>query len=1264
MKARKHMLWSTRRKLARAAAGLLTASMLMQSMPLMAEEAAFAGEDLFSAETVEEVSVQDAAAALAEEDAYAPEAEAAEAAADLFAETPADADAAAEDSFAEEAAAVPEEDLLISEDEQTDDQGGEDLVIEGEEQTEASEEAEEGLTAEEILADDEALFAELFGEEEETEELPEMEEFFTSEEEVVEAGDPVVVTLPPAGSANAGKVLMSHAGAGNSSNWEGSYGAQLDGLALEIYNALVDYYSGGQTDVLVLDNTSISSVTFTAAIVNGVSESGKTTVNPADCDAKADIVSQVQYGMQSALDAFFYDHPEVFWIHGGKYSWFFGGHPSENDETIGEWRIANIRYTPEEIFPGASAYSAEYASGVASAITLIAENSDYNGDGVSTDAEKVRKIHDYVCDVLFYDFNGYANYKTTKDYRIFSSGAAFIPSWGGGAVCEGYAKAVKVLGDAFGLDIINVKGVALGEAHMWNGVNFGGTDYYLLDATWDDDDGGCDYTYFLIEDLPSERSKNGNFSGSDAGKAMEFFYPPFASDDYAYCEHAGHEFEMTGGYSICFFCGAKKIGEAEYSGLTDQVYSGAALEPVITVKYKGRTLSDQKDYTVSYENNIEAGIARVTITGIDSYFGVIEDEFTILPRSINTAGFVFGLPEEVIWTGEAQTPVMGVLSDDGILLAEGSDYTVTYENNTNCGDASVTFEGIGNYTGTKTLTFAITKGNMKDMSFDELTPVTYNGSKHEPQVVVRDGEGNLLTAGTDYTVSYSSNTNAGTAQVKVTGTGDYRGEKTLSFTIEKANINTAEIEVDGPVEYNGAKQEPGLTVIVDGRTLVKDTDFEVVYPANKNIDIGYGEYTVFGMGNYTGEKTGHFAIEAGNIAALSFEASAEEAWTGEERKPVVTITDAAGSQLTENEDYTVAYADNIDPGVGKITITGVGNYTRTKTLTFKIIRDITELTVSQPATQTYTGSALKPAVKVTTEDGTELVSGTDYTVTYKNNINVGTATVTVTGKGYYTGTMEVEFQVGARSVSGMTIAAIASKTYTGSAHKPAPKVTWGSKTLVSGTDYTVAYKNNTNAGTATVTVTGKGNYKGTLSATFKIAAKKITPAVTLSANAFTFNGKVRKPTVTVKDGTKTLTTADYTVTYASGRKNVGVYKVTVKLKGNYSGTKTVTFKINPKGTTVKTLTAASKAITVKWTKQATKMASSVITGYQIQLATNSTFTANKKLVTVAGFKKVSRKVTGLMGAKKYYVRIRTYKTISGTKYYSPWSKAKTVKTLK
>ena len=237
-------------------------------------------------------------------------------------------------------------------------------------------------------------------------------------------------------------------------------------------------------------------------------------------------------------------------------------------------------------------------------------------------------------------------------------------------------------------------------------------------------------------------------------------------------------------------------------------------------------------------------------------------------------------------------------------------------------------------------------------------------------------------------------------------------------------------------------------------------------------------------------------------------------------------------------------------------------------------------------------------------------------------------------------------------------------TYDGKAKKPEVTVKCGSKTLTKGTDYTVTYKNNKNAGKATVTIKGKGNGFGTISKTFTIKPKAVTPKVTLSAKAYTYDGKVKKPTVTVKVGTKTLASDSYTVTYASGRKNVGSYKVTVKLKGNYSGSKAVSFKIDPKGTTLNTLSGASKAITVKWKKQAAKMAASTITGYEIQLATDSAFTKNVKKVTVSGYTKVSKKVTSLLGAKTYYVRVRTYKTVDSTKYYSDWSAAKTVKTKK
>lgn len=257
---------------------------------------------------------------------------------------------------------------------------------------------------------------------------------------------------------------------------------------------------------------------------------------------------------------------------------------------------------------------------------------------------------------------------------------------------------------------------------------------------------------------------------------------------------------------------------------------------------------------------------------------------------------------------------------------------------------------------------------------------------------------------------------------------------------------------------------------------------------------------------------------------------------------------------------------------------------------------------------------------------------------------------------------EVQWHYG-KDISGAEVTlAATSYTYSGAAKKPAATVVLDGVALQKDVDYAVSYTNNTNAGTATAIITGQGTYGGEVKATFTIKPKAVTPTVTLNATSVTYNGKSHTPKVTVKAGSTKLTTASYTVTYASGRKNVGKYKITVKLKGNYSGSASVYFKINPKGTTLATSTAASKAITVKWNKQSAKMATARISGYQIQLATNSGFTKNKKTVNVSGYSTVSKKVTSLKRKTKYYIRIRTYKTISGTKYYSPWSKVKTVTT--
>ena len=173
--------------------------------------------------------------------------------------------------------------------------------------------------------------------------------------------------------------------------------------------------------------------------------------------------------------------------------------------------------------------------------------------------------------------------------------------------------------------------------------------------------------------------------------------------------------------------------------------------------------------------------------------------------------------------------------------------------------------------------------------------------------------------------------------------------------------------------------------------------------------------------------------------------------------------------------------------------------------------------------------------------------------------------------------------------------------------------------------------------------------------------KKIS-SVKLSKTSFTYNGKTQKPSVTVKDskGRTLKNGTDYTVKYSKGCKNVGQYTVTITFKGKYSGTKTLTFKIVPKGTSISKLTAGKKQFTAKWSKQTAQT-----TGYELQYSTKSSM-SGAKTVTVGKNKTTSSTVKKLKSGKKYYVRVRTYKTVKingkSVKIYSSWSKVKSVKT--
>ena len=462
----------------------------------------------------------------------------------------------------------------------------------------------------------------------------------------------------------------------------------------------------------------------------------------------------------------------------------------------------------------------------------------------------------------------------------------------------------------------------------------------------------------------------------------------------------------------------------------------------------------------------------------------------------------------------------------------------------------------------------ITPRKVDYLAITSIDPQQYTGSAITPTVTVKDGT-TTLTSGTHYTVSYSNNTNVGTATATITGQGNYTGTREVNFTITARDASNLTISSIAAQTYRGYALTPAVTVKNGNVTLTSGTDYTVSY--SNNINAGTATVTITGKGNYTGTKSANFTINPKNASGLTINSIAAVTYNGSAQTPTVTVKDGS-TTLTSGTHYTVSYSNNINAGTATVTVTGMGNYTGTKTANFTInAKSASNLTISSIAARTYTGSAITPIVTVKNGNVT-LTSGTDYTVSYSNNINAGTATVTITGKGNYTGTQSANFTINPKNASNLTISDIAAVTYNGSAQTPTVTVKDGSTTLTSGTHYTVSYSNNTNAGTATVTVTGKGNYTGTNTANFTISARSASNLTISSITAQTYTGSALTPAVTVKDGQTTLVKdIDYTVSY-SNNIDVGTATVTITGKGNYTGTKTANFTINPLIKNVSTLT--------------------------------------------------------------------------------------------
>jgi len=479
------------------------------------------------------------------------------------------------------------------------------------------------------------------------------------------------------------------------------------------------------------------------------------------------------------------------------------------------------------------------------------------------------------------------------------------------------------------------------------------------------------------------------------------------------------------------------------------------------------------------------------------------------------------------------------------------------------------------------------------------------------------------------------------------------------------SLDGAEVTVASKT-FNGQAQTSDVSVRLADGALLSGDSYDVEWGGTR-VDAGRYPVTVKGKGGYGGSASGCFTIDRAPIDGAEL-ALVQSGFTynGAIQKP--TVATVGGKALVAGVDYAVEYSNvnSFDAGSYQVWVVGKGNYAGTSAKATYRIRSASiegaKLALSK-SSYTFNGKAKKPAVK--TVDGKALVAGTDYELSYANNVNAGTATVTVVGKGNYDGTASAAFTIKPASINGAKLDLVKTKRiYNGKVCRPMVAAV-GGRALEAGTDYAMGFSNpkSKNVGTYKAWVVGKGNYTGTSAkATYKITKAIINGAkIELSQTAFPYTGKVQKPKVKTVGGRAFVAGRDYTVKYSNAKSTKkGTYKVWVVGKGNCKGTSAkATYKIvllkNPVSVAAKT-----PAVNVgQLSKGAQAIAAAnafSVTGNKGGKVTYKKLSGDKKVsVSKAG------KVTVAKGAKEGVHAVKVKVSIAAKGSYKAFSKTVTLK---
>lgn len=649
------------------------------------------------------------------------------------------------------------------------------------------------------------------------------------------------------------------------------------------------------------------------------------------------------------------------------------------------------------------------------------------------------------------------------------------------------------------------------------------------------------------------------------------------------------------------------------------VYTGSQIKPTIKVFDGNRLLKINRDYQVSYDKNINEGKGYVYVTGKGDYTKKETIEFTILQKPIGD-GTVFDNAFAVTiadkqYNGKEQIS-KPTIKFGKMTLNENKDYTLSFEGDqVNPGEVTVIVNAKdgGNYTGSARVTYTIyEKGKGLSTAYvPAIVNQTYTGdviNLDDVPVVVKEARNSKteLVRGEDYDIVYANGAekvNVGTANILIRGKGDYTGTKAVTFKIVPKKLTEDMISVSDAI-YTGAQVKPSVSV-TNGGAAVDSAQYTVSYSNNtKAASAAAGKsapkVTVKGKGNFTGTATANFTIEPRGLSATELDITVpnikdngKEIKNSAVKPTVKYVNSTTGKTVTlkNGTDYDVVF-NRTNTCLQTVDINLKGNYQNNGNIKaeFMIFGKVSGLNLNdfnvtaEDENLIYSGAKITPKITVkTTVDDREytLVQGKDYTVSYSNNINAAdTASASrkptwkVTGKGAYNGSVSGTFTILKRPFTSEDYTVTAADVkYNKKDQKPKVAVIDNNtgKALKSS-DYTLRYDSTKGgvAENAIVTVTGKGNYEGTLTGSFRVYETAISSAVFESLAKESYTGKPIKPSgdeVRIfADNKKTIPLTeneDYVLSYGVNTK-AGKGTVTVTGIGKYGGSKTLNFTILPK----------------------------------------------------------------------------------------------------